>query len=92
MPWALMPYIIPTFDEIRTRQLRDVRALDADAPADADSDHYVRASATASAVPPHIINSLSLYTLAERPKYNATGKAMFSGRVLSAVRCLMSTR
>ena len=45
-----MPYIIPTFDEIRTRQLRDVRALDADAPADADSDHYVRASATASAV------------------------------------------
>lgn len=45
-----MPYIVPSFAEIRARQLRDARNLDATAPTDADSDLYIRASCTASAV------------------------------------------
>lgn len=45
-----MPYTVPTFDEIRQRQLRDARNLDATAHIDADSDLYIRASSTASAV------------------------------------------
>ena len=44
-----MPYSIPSFDDIRQRQLRDARNLDATAHTDADSDLYIRASATASA-------------------------------------------
>ena len=45
-----MPYTIPDFAAIRDRVLRDVRNLDATAHTDADSDNYIRATATASAV------------------------------------------
>lgn len=44
-----MPYNIPSFDEIRQRQLRDARNLDATAHTETDSDLYIRACATASA-------------------------------------------
>lgn len=45
-----MPYTTPSFENIRARILRDVLNLDADAHVDVDSDHFIRASATASAV------------------------------------------
>lgn len=45
-----MPYLIPDFEEIRNRILRDTRNLDKDAHTSHDSDHYIRASVTASAV------------------------------------------
>lgn len=45
-----MPYDIPSFDDIRARSLRDTRNLDATAPTAVDSDNYIRATATASAV------------------------------------------
>lgn len=45
-----MPYDIPDFEEIRDRILRDARNLDQDAHITTDSDHYIRASVTASAV------------------------------------------
>lgn len=45
-----MPYTVPTFAEIRARQLRDARNLDATAHTDADSDLFIRASCVASAV------------------------------------------
>lgn len=45
-----MPYTVPTFAEIRARQLRDARNLDATAPTDGDSDLFIRASCVASAV------------------------------------------
>ena len=44
-----MPYKTPVFAAIRERMLRDARNLDPTAPADADSDLFVRASCTASA-------------------------------------------
>ncbi|MDR1946435.1 MAG: baseplate J/gp47 family protein [Desulfovibrio sp.] len=43
-------YSIPSFEDIRAAYLRDVKNLDDTAHADADSDHFVRASATAGAV------------------------------------------
>ena len=45
-----MPYDIPDFEEIRNRILRDTRNFDRYAHITPDSDHYIRASATASAV------------------------------------------
>lgn len=45
-----MPYITPKFQEILERQLCDARALDHTAPTDGDSDLFVRAACTASAV------------------------------------------
>lgn len=45
-----MPYTRPTFPAIRAAYLRDVQNLDPAAAVDGDSDHFVRASATASAV------------------------------------------
>lgn len=45
-----MSYDIPDFEEIRNRILRDTRNFDRDAHITPDSDHYIRASATASAV------------------------------------------
>ena len=45
-----MPYDIPSFDDTRNSILRDTRNLDATAPTDVDSDNYIRATATASAV------------------------------------------
>lgn len=45
-----MPYVIPTFEEIRARQLRDARSLDPTAHTASDSDMYIRATATACAV------------------------------------------
>ncbi len=45
-----MAYIIPEFDTIRATYLRDVLNLLPDAATDGDSDTYVRATATASAV------------------------------------------
>lgn len=44
-----MPYTIPTFEAIRANYLRDVKNLDPQAHVDADSDNYIRGSATASA-------------------------------------------
>jgi uncharacterized phage protein gp47/JayE len=43
-------YSIPTFADIRNTYLRDVRNLLPDAATDVDSDVYVRATATSSAV------------------------------------------
>lgn len=43
-------YTIPTFEEIRQAYLRDVKNLLPDAATDADSDHFIRATATASAI------------------------------------------
>lgn len=43
-----MPYIAPDFDAIRRSILRDIRNQQADADTSADSDAFVRASATAS--------------------------------------------
>jgi len=43
-------YTIPTFDEIRDAILRDIRNLLPDAAIDPDSDFFIRATATASAV------------------------------------------
>lgn len=45
-----MPYKTPDFTAIRERLLRDIRNLDADAHTSADSDNFIRSSATASAV------------------------------------------
>lgn len=45
-----MPYSTPSFEDIRERMLRDLRNLDADAHTGPDSDGFIRASATASAV------------------------------------------
>ena len=45
-----MPYTPPDFAAIRERMLRDARNLDPSAPADGDSDLFVRSSCTASAV------------------------------------------
>lgn len=45
-----MPYTTPAFAAIREAYLRDLRNLDADAHCSADSDNFIRASATASAV------------------------------------------
>lgn len=45
-----MAYTIPDFETIRERILRDVANLDATAHTDGDSDNYIRATATASAV------------------------------------------
>lgn len=45
-----MPYTIPDFATIRERMLRDARNLDPTAPADGDSDLFVRSSCVASAV------------------------------------------
>jgi uncharacterized phage protein gp47/JayE len=44
-----MPYVVPPFDDIRQRQLRDAANLDATAHTDADSDLYVRSTCVASA-------------------------------------------
>lgn len=43
-------YTIPTFEAIRAAYLRDVKNLLPDAATDADSDHYIRATAVAAAV------------------------------------------
>ncbi|GAB6035833.1 baseplate J/gp47 family protein [Fundidesulfovibrio butyratiphilus] len=43
-------YTIPTFEEIRAAYLRDILNLLPDAAVDADSDHFIRATATSSAV------------------------------------------
>ncbi|WP_075353275.1 baseplate J/gp47 family protein, partial [Desulfovibrio sp. DV] len=43
-------YTIPTFEAIRAAYLRDVKNLLPDAATDADSDHYIRATAEAAAV------------------------------------------
>lgn len=43
-----MPHITPTFEETRTRILRDIRNLLPDADIGKDSDYYVRASSVAS--------------------------------------------
>lgn len=45
-----MGYTIPDFETIRERILRDIANLDATAHTDDDSDNYIRATATASAV------------------------------------------
>lgn len=45
-----MPYAVPSFEQIRDNILRDVRNLLPDADTGADSDHRVRASATAAAL------------------------------------------
>lgn len=45
-----MPYTPPDFATIRERMLRDARNLDPTAPADGDSDLFVRSSCVASAV------------------------------------------
>lgn len=45
-----MPYTVPTFEEIRQRQLRDARNLEPTAHTDADSDLYIRSTCVASAV------------------------------------------
>lgn len=45
-----MPYTTPDFATIRERMLRDARNLDPTAPADGDSDLFVRSSCVASAV------------------------------------------
>lgn len=45
-----MPYTIPTFEGIRTAILRDVKNLLPDADTGPDSDAFIRASSTASAV------------------------------------------
>ena len=43
-------YAIPTFEAIRAAILRDIRNVLPDAATDADSDFYIRATATASAI------------------------------------------
>lgn len=43
-----MPFVTPTFDEIRNDILRDIKNLNADADIGVDSDLYIRASAVAS--------------------------------------------
>lgn len=43
-----MPFITPTFEEIRSDILRDIRNLNADADTGVDSDYFVRASSVAS--------------------------------------------
>ncbi|WP_019407759.1 baseplate J/gp47 family protein [Pseudomonas psychrophila] len=43
-----MPYIAPPFETIRTRALREIRALVPDADITSDSDHYVRASSVSA--------------------------------------------
>ncbi len=43
-------YAIPTFEEIRAAYLRDILNLLPDAAVDPDSDHFIRATATSSAV------------------------------------------
>lgn len=45
-----MPHITPSFDETRSRLLRDLQNLRPDTDISADSDFYVRASSVASAV------------------------------------------
>lgn len=45
-----MPYSIPTFESIRANYLRDIKNLDAQAHTDADSDAFIRGTATASSV------------------------------------------
>lgn len=45
-----MPYAIPTIEAIRTGLLRDIQNLLPEASVDEDSDHYIRASAVASAL------------------------------------------
>lgn len=45
-----MPHVIPTFEELREDYLREVRNIDHEADIGEDSDHYIRASATASLV------------------------------------------
>ncbi len=45
-----MSYFTPSFEEIRSQMLRDVCNLDSGAHTTLDSDHYIRASATASVV------------------------------------------
>ncbi|MCW2480477.1 baseplate J/gp47 family protein [Candidatus Symbiopectobacterium sp. NZEC135] len=45
-----MPHITPSFEETRTRILRDIRNLLPTADIDKDSDYYVRASSVASVV------------------------------------------
>lgn len=43
-----MPFITPTFEEIRSDILRDIRNLNPDADTGVDSDYFVRASSVAS--------------------------------------------
>jgi uncharacterized phage protein gp47/JayE len=43
-----MPFITPSFDDIRDNILRDIRNLNPDADTGTDSDYYVRASSVAS--------------------------------------------
>ncbi|STU35670.1 Uncharacterized homolog of phage Mu protein gp47 [Klebsiella pneumoniae] len=43
-----MPFITPTFDDIRSDILRDIKNLNTDADIGVDSDLYIRASAVAS--------------------------------------------
>ncbi|MBH3449134.1 baseplate J/gp47 family protein [Pseudomonas putida] len=43
-----MPYVAPTFDAIRSRALRDIRALLPDADITSDSDNHVRASSVSA--------------------------------------------
>lgn len=43
-----MPFVTPTFDEIRNDILRDIKNLNTDADIGVDSDLYIRASAVAS--------------------------------------------
>ncbi|MCK1791157.1 baseplate J/gp47 family protein [Pseudomonas violetae] len=43
-----MPYDAPKFDAIRTRALREIRSLAADADVTSDSDNFVRASSTSA--------------------------------------------
>ena len=45
-----MPFITPSFDDIRDNILRDIRNLNPDADTGTDSDYYVRASSVASVV------------------------------------------
>ena len=44
-----MAYLVPTFEALRERYLRDVRNLRPEAHIDGDSDHFVRATGVASA-------------------------------------------
>ncbi len=43
-----MPFITPTFEDIRSDILRDIKNLNTDADIGVDSDLYIRASAVAS--------------------------------------------
>lgn len=43
-----MPYVTPTFEEIRDRYLRDIRGVLPDADIGPDSDHFVRGSSVGS--------------------------------------------